>query len=315
MRDGSMNIDYLNEFVFLAESLSFRRTADHFYVSRSVISRHMAALEEVVGVRLINRDSRGVDLTEAGRVFLGEAKTVLRDWDIALDRTRVVGDSGETLVRIGYLRNAARPMLVRFMRHMADEHPSVHISLICMEHNELRRALDEHAVDAAVAVNVSPSISRNYRSTFIYKDRFFVVCSKNNPLASRGNDLALSDLQGQKLLLPDSYVYGGVSDFIDDLVDEKTMLVAQSFYRDVDILYLKVQTEGYVAFSSGMNNYMFNGQLAVLEIAGVDTSFSVSAFYHDDFQGEAYQACRAGFEWCQATMEDWEPAITMNCYD
>ena len=49
-----MNFEYLDEFVHLARSLSFRRTAEHFFVSRSVISRHMAALEESLGAPVTN---------------------------------------------------------------------------------------------------------------------------------------------------------------------------------------------------------------------------------------------------------------------
>ena len=297
-----MSIDYLEEFVFLAQSLSFKRTADHFYVSRSVISRHIAALEETVGVKLVNRDNRGVELTEAGSVFLREAKTVLRDWDTALERVRAASERGEMLVRIGYLRNAARPVLVRFMRHMAEVSPALHISLTCMEHGELRRALAEHSVDVAIGMNVRPPLSRNYRSTLIYEDCFSVVCAKDNPLALRGENLTLADLRGQKLLLPDSYIYGAVSDSIDELVNEESQLVAQSFYRDVDMLYLKVQTEGYVAFSSGMNNAMFADQLAVLPIADADTTFSVSAFYHDELIGQPYRMCCDGFEWCSEVL-------------
>ena len=308
-RSGSMNIDYLKEFVFLVESLSFRRTADHFYVSRSVISRHIAALEEAVGVRLLNRDNRGVELTEAGRVFAREAKAVLRDWDVALDRVRAVGDGGKKIVRIGYLRNAARPVLVSFVRHMAAASPDLHLSLICMEHSDLLRAIGEHAVDVAIGVNVSPRLSHNYRSTLIYEDRFSVVCAKDHPLAAKGGKVALEDLRGQKLLLPDSYVYGGLSDYIEGLVDGKTLLAAQSFYRDVDMLYLKVQTESYVAFSSGMNNAMFGDQLAVLHITDADTSFSVSAFYSDDFVGQAYRACCDGFSWCRDALKEREPFL------
>ena len=65
-----MNFEYLDEFVHLARSLSFRRTAEHFFVSRSVISRHMAALEESLGALLFVRDTHGVELTDAGEVFL-----------------------------------------------------------------------------------------------------------------------------------------------------------------------------------------------------------------------------------------------------
>ena len=314
MRDGSMDINYLDEFVYLADSLSFKRAANHFYVSRSVISRHMAALEETVGARLLDRDSRGVNLTEAGSVFYREAKTVLRDWDVALERARAVGESGSKLVRIGYLRNASRPVLVRFVRHMAETHPELHLSLLCMEYNELRRAMDEHAVDVALAVNVNPAISRNYRSTPIYEDKFFAVCAKDHPLACRGEVLKLDNLRGQKLLLPDSYVFAGLSDFIDGMIDEKTLLVAQSYYRDLDMLYLKVQTEGFVAFSSGMNNAMFNGTLAELSVEDADTTFAVSAFYHDDFTGDACQACIDGFKWARDALVSWQPEFALNLF-
>ena len=85
MKSGSVNIDMLDEFVYLAETLSFKRTADHFYLSKSVVSRHMSALEEQLGVRLFERDNRGARLTDAGRAFYPQAKRILNDWAMALD--------------------------------------------------------------------------------------------------------------------------------------------------------------------------------------------------------------------------------------
>ena len=83
-----MNINHLIEFMYLAETLSFKRTADYFYVSRSVISRHLATLEDTLGVRLLDRGNQSVKLTEAGKVFYGEVKTVLRAYADAVDHTR-----------------------------------------------------------------------------------------------------------------------------------------------------------------------------------------------------------------------------------
>lgn len=313
MRDGSFNFDYLDEFVYLAESLSYKRTADHFYVSRSVISRHMVALEDVVGTRLLDRDSRGVNLTPAGSVFYREAATLLRDWEVALDRVRAATEEGKLLVRLGYLRNAARPVLVRFVRHMSQVHPEITFSLQCMEYNELRLAIDKGSVEVALGVNVHPSLSRNYRTTPIYEDRFYAVCAKDHPLARR-EEISIEDLRGQKLLLPDSYVYAGLSDIIDEFVDEKGMVAARSFYRDIDMLYLKVQTEEYVAFSSGMNNAIFSDSLAVLPIHDADTSFAVSAFYHDEFIGAPFRACCDGFEWCRAALLDFSPEFKLQLF-
>ena len=311
MREGSLNIEYLEEFIYLADSLSFKRTADHFYVSRSVISRHMGALEEVVGVKLIDRDSRAVSLTEAGEVFFREAKTVLRDWNAALERVRSTQKGATAIVRVGYLRNAARPLLVPFVRHMADAHPGVRLSLVCLEHTELKRALAEHDVDVAIAVNVNPKLSRNYRSTLLYEDSFSVVCAHDSALANRSGTIALEDLIGHKLLLPESYVYAGLDRAVSVLANEKLLDVGREFYQDLDMLVLKVQTEGYVAFSSGKNNAMFGDRLSILSVDGLDTSFAVSAFYHDDFLGDAFCACREGFEWCRDNLADHPPELTL----
>ena len=86
-----MNISHLIEFIYLAETLSFKRTADYFYVSKSVISRHVAALEETLGVKLFERGNQSVQLTEAGKVFRNEVQIVLRAYANAVDHAREAG--------------------------------------------------------------------------------------------------------------------------------------------------------------------------------------------------------------------------------
>ena len=88
-----MNIDHLIEFVYLAETLSFKRTADYFYVNRSVISRHLAALEETLGVKLLDRGNQSVSLTEAGEVFYQEVKVLLKAYADAVDHAREAGNA------------------------------------------------------------------------------------------------------------------------------------------------------------------------------------------------------------------------------
>ena len=298
-----MNINYLIEFIYLAETLSFKRTADYFYVSRSVISRHLAAIEDTLGVKLLERGNQSAQLTEAGKVFHREAKTVLRAYANAVDRAREAGDASNITVHIGYLKNAARPVIVQFARFMHHEHSNLPLNLTCMEYGDLRRAMDEGTVDIALAVNIDPRISRNYRSTLIYTDRFFAVMSKDHPLATRKDGVYLSDLPKDKLLMPDSFAHA----CFNELVEVEEHPDASAYYDDVDMLYLKVQTEGFVAFSSGLNNTMFGDQVAILPILGIDTSFSVSAFYRDDLPEGAFRACRMGFESCHDAMADWDP--------
>lgn len=300
-----MNINHLIEFIYLAETLSFRKTADYFYVSRSVISRHLASLEDTLGVKLLDRGNQSVQLTEAGKVFYREAQSVLRAYAHAIDTTREAGNSNSRTVRIGYLKNAARPVIVHFARFMNHEHPDIPLEMTCMEYSALRRAMEEGSVDVALAVNVNPSISRNYRSTPIYSDSFFAVMSKDHPLAKYTEGVDISELPKEKLLLPDSFVFAGLSELIDEIVEKDPQIAAREYYRDIDMLYLKVQTEGYIAFSSSLNNVMFGDRLAIVPILGIDPSFSVSAFYRDDIPTEAYEACCKGFESCHEAMKTW----------
>ena len=178
-----METTHLEEFVYLAETLNFKQAAEHFFVSRSVISRHLAALEDAVGAKLIERGGRSVKLTEEGEVFYRDARVILRDCASALEHVEEVRSTNANVVRIGYLRNAARPVIVYFVRYMQKKHPGLRLALSCMEYNELRRAIEDGTVDIAIGVNVSPEISRHYRSTHIYTDRFFIVMSKDNPIA------------------------------------------------------------------------------------------------------------------------------------
>lgn len=303
-----MNIDYLSEFVHLAGSLSFRRTAEHFYVSRSVISRHLHALEESLGTVLLERTAQGVALTEAGTVFLQDAQTVLRDWELACTRVQSVSGAGDKLVRVGYLRNAARPFLAHFVQSMAQRHPEVHLSLLCMEYQEARQAMADGSVDVAIGINVNESLSNNYRSTLIYEDRFVAACSHSHPVAKAGS-VALEALRDMKCIVPDSYVEAGLASVARELMDDDVQSGSENVYSDMDLLYLKIQTEECVAFVSGLNAAMFEGSLAILPIEGLDTGFAVSAYYQDGFEGDAFEFCREEFEACGRSLAEGAPDV------
>lgn len=269
--------------------------------------RERTALEESLGTLLFVRDTHGVELTDAGEVFLQEAQSLLRGWNLAQERVKAVSGTGDKLVRIGYLRNGARPFLVRFVNSMAKEHPNIRLSLLCMKYDELRQALEERGVDVAIGMNVDSSISSNYRSTPIYRDHFVIACNRANPLASMSDGITVDDLRDQRLLIPGSYLSSGLAEGIRSFVDDETLAETEELYMDMDLLYLKLRTENCVAFVSDMNASMFDGTLSILPIRDMDFCFDISAFYHDEFTGEVYEACRKTFEDCRRALADEEP--------
>ena len=83
-----MELEKLRIFVAVAERGSFSRGARELYISHSTTSRAVAALEEELGVRLLERDNHVLGLTAAGEVLLREAKVLLAQADALAEKVR-----------------------------------------------------------------------------------------------------------------------------------------------------------------------------------------------------------------------------------
>lgn len=68
-----LNMEYVPELLVLAETLSYTETARRLHVSHSVVSRHIDAVERTLGVRLFDRTTRKVELTDAGRAVIADS--------------------------------------------------------------------------------------------------------------------------------------------------------------------------------------------------------------------------------------------------
>ncbi len=87
-----MELRQLRAFEAVASTGSFSRGAGRLYVSHSSLSRDVAALEEELGVKLIERGNRVLGLTPAGETLLREARAILAAADAAAERTRAAAE-------------------------------------------------------------------------------------------------------------------------------------------------------------------------------------------------------------------------------
>lgn len=114
----------------ISRKASFRAAAVDLGVSTSALSSTIAKLESQLGVRLFNRTTRSVALTEAGRRFVEQVTPALRDVHHALDTVRSHQDTPSGTLRINTFPTAARelmgPLVLEFLRRF----PDVHIDLV-----------------------------------------------------------------------------------------------------------------------------------------------------------------------------------------
>jgi DNA-binding transcriptional LysR family regulator len=100
--EAAVELRHLRYFVAVAEELSFRKAARRLSVSEPAVSQQVADLEDELGQKLFNRDSRRVELTEIGRVFLRGARRTLASAKEAVAQTQeaAAGERGRLTIGI-----------------------------------------------------------------------------------------------------------------------------------------------------------------------------------------------------------------------
>ena len=120
-----MNINQLRYFVAVAEQRSFTKAANQYYLSQTAVTQQVRALEEALGVQLLDRNSRPVSLTPAGAVFLTEAKAILERMNSAVSRARDASTGLVGSVRIGYTKGYERSDLSNKLRTFHRDYPNI----------------------------------------------------------------------------------------------------------------------------------------------------------------------------------------------
>src|SRR3984885_14635251 len=102
-----MELKHLTSFVAVAEQLSFVRAASQLHISQPALTGQIQKLEEELGVQLLSRNRRSVKLTDAGKVFLDEARATLSRAQQAADRAQKAARGEIGRLRIGFVSSAA----------------------------------------------------------------------------------------------------------------------------------------------------------------------------------------------------------------
>src|SRR6059058_1724816 len=138
-----MELRHLRYFVAVAEDLSFSRAADRLHISQPSLSQQIMSLEHEIGTALLERDSKGVQLTPAGRLFLEEARRTLRQ----ADRTRETGRRAAQVLRVGFAPFGNSPIIDRVLAACEDRHPEIDLSLNSVWLDSLVTRLTEGELD------------------------------------------------------------------------------------------------------------------------------------------------------------------------
>jgi DNA-binding transcriptional LysR family regulator len=119
----------LRTFVAVADTGSVREAAERLVVSQSAVSSVLAALQEEIGVRLVQRNGRGLRLTEPGQVLAGYARRILGLWEEAQVATVARADPEHGCVRLAAVTTAGEQVIPPVLATFRRAHPSVEVTL------------------------------------------------------------------------------------------------------------------------------------------------------------------------------------------
>jgi DNA-binding transcriptional LysR family regulator len=192
-----IDIRQMRYFVVLAETLHFGRAAERLHLTQPPLSRQIAALEQELGVRLLERHSRQAVLTRAGQRFLEDSRAVLAAFDQACRNAKLAdrGELGE--LSVGFMMHAAFTVVPGLARHYVTAYPGIDL--------KLREAMPSTLVDEVLAgrfdagILFPPGPVRGLEVRPIHSESLCAAVPAAHPLAARDR-LGARDLEGVPLI-------------------------------------------------------------------------------------------------------------------
>ena len=153
-----MELRHLRYFVAVAQDEHYGRAATRLHVAQPGLSRQIQDLEQEIGFRLFDRLPRGVRLSNAGRAFLDDARSILRQVGAATDRAGRVARGLAGTLRVGFPESASWHGIVpESFRRFRKEQPDAELQLNPMSSVEQVQALRVGALDAGFVFNFPKS--------------------------------------------------------------------------------------------------------------------------------------------------------------
>lgn len=193
-----MKIEQLERFLVVADCLNFTTAAERLYVGQSTISRQISALEEELGVTLLIRGPRSVQLTEAGIVMQREATKLLEHVSQLQKRVREAGRGAAGTLRITTIP-AYIPALTVLQRMTSELYPKLRLIFQRISFDQIPQQLDAGAADFGITFSFFNQREPRFEQLSLCQESFCILCSRNHWAAAYEQEgLYLRQLQDEE---------------------------------------------------------------------------------------------------------------------
>ena len=187
-------------FVAVAEEEHFSRAAERLHVSQPPLTQRIQELERALGVQLFVRTGNRIDLTEAGRLALAEAKAVLAQVDRLQEVARRTGQGQMGNLNVAIVISVAfLPTFIDAVNEFRRDYPSVNLDVVQSHAGIALEMLRRGKTDVCIIRRPSPSLTNGLQRMVVARDQLMLVLPSNHPRA-RAEKVALSDIADEKFI-------------------------------------------------------------------------------------------------------------------
>lgn len=195
-----MKIDFdgVQAFVTIAELGGFNKAARELHITQTALTRRLQKLEGYLGLRLLDRTTRRVELTVVGREFLPQARAIVQEMTHAVERLKDMSERARGNITLACIPSMTSHVLPQVIQRYAQLHPDNRIRLLDGSSHEVRASVLSGQAELGIAVQGEKH--PDLLETVLLADPLAFICKRPHPLQDRKSvtwaDMRDADLIG-----------------------------------------------------------------------------------------------------------------------
>jgi len=186
-------------FVTIAEELHFGRAAERLQMTQPPLSRQIQKLERSLGVQLLKRDKRNVELTAAGLAFLVEARRLQILASSSLEQAQRIQAGAAGTVRMTFTAASTFGVLTTLLNLISESYPDIHID--CFEMVTKEQAAHLLKGDADLGLARPPFDRTAFASRLIHREELLFAVPEGHPLTMLERPVEPHELSGEPMIM------------------------------------------------------------------------------------------------------------------
>lgn len=230
----NQNLSSYRIFYTVANTGNISKAAKELYISQPAISKSIQKLEESVGCRLFSRSSRGVVLTDEGKLLYDHVSNAFETLALGEEKLRRSIELGVGHLKIGVSATLCKYMLLPYLKEFIRRNPHISISITCQSTNETLRLLEDNKID--IGLIGKPDNLKNIHFDFLEEIEDVFVATKDYIRNLRARGIQKNQiLSSSTLMLLDKN--NMTRQYIDDYLQENQIVINDSIdISNMDLL-------------------------------------------------------------------------------